>query len=270
MRSLFLTLVLIVPAVCAELRPQTVKEFEAYMSQADAEMARRALGKPSFLWADASPTRLKRVKAGGLEVATWNKEATRDVTDGLIHDWVGSAFVPGATAEQAHAVLTDFASHASIYAPDVLAARLISTGANGSRSSMKLYKKKVITAVLNAEFLTLYTKLNGARYQGVVRSTRIAEVKNYGETQETERPAGEGLGFLWRLNSYWHIEQRDGGVYLEMRSISLTRGIPFGLSFIVKPMITDLPKESLVSTLEKTRKAILDRQAGASQAPAAR
>ena len=123
MKTLMIAFMLAVPVLSAKLKPQTVKEFDAYMDFADAEMTRRGQGTPSFLWASAAPERLKRVRSGGLEVATWNKKATRDVTDGLIHDWIGSAFVPGATAEQAVAVLTDFSSHAKIYAPEVLAAR---------------------------------------------------------------------------------------------------------------------------------------------------
>ena len=66
---------------------------------------------------------------------------------------------------------------------------------------------------------------------------------------------GVDHGFLWRLNSYWRFEERDGGVYVECEAISLTRNVPIGLGWIVNPIVRTLPKESLESTLRNTRRA---------------
>ena len=67
---------------------------------------------------------------------------------------------------------------------------------------------------------------------------------------------GTGHGFLWRLNVYWLIQPRPEGVYLEGRAISLSRDIPFGLSLVVKPFLTSVPRESLQETLEDTIRAL--------------
>jgi hypothetical protein len=61
---------------------------------------------------------------------------------------------------------------------------------------------------------------------------------------------------LWRLNTYWRFLERDSGVYLECRAISLTRDIPFGLRLIIDPIVRSLPKEALVHTLQATRQAL--------------
>jgi hypothetical protein len=42
----------------------------------------------------------------------------------------------------------------------------------------------------------------------------------------------------------------------ECRAISLTRDVPQGLGWIIEPIIDKLPRESLVATLEATRKAL--------------
>jgi hypothetical protein len=57
------------------------------------------------------------------------------------------------------------------------------------------------------------------------------------------------------MNSYWRFEEKDQGVYVEVESISLTRDIPTGLGWIVKPFVTSIPRESLVMTLGSTRSA---------------
>jgi hypothetical protein len=48
-------------------------------------------------------------------------------------------------------------------------------------------------------------------------------------------------------------------VYVECESISLTRGIPPGFGWLVKPFVTSLPKDSLTFTLETTRKTLQKR-----------
>jgi hypothetical protein len=87
-------------------------------------------------------------------------------------------------------------------------------------------------------------------------STRIQEVENAGKSDESLKPAGKDHGFLWRLYSYWRFVERDGGVYMECQAVSLTRDIPTGLGWMIEPIIRQLPKESLVNTLRKTRDAL--------------
>jgi hypothetical protein len=81
-------------------------------------------------------------------------------------------------------------------------------------------------------------------------------VENAGERGERELPGDEGHGFMRRLYSYWRFEERDGGVYMECQAVSLTRDIPTGLGWLIEPIIRDLPKESLMRTLEGTRQAL--------------
>jgi hypothetical protein len=87
-------------------------------------------------------------------------------------------------------------------------------------------------------------------------------VQDAGETSESEMPPGHDHGFLWRLNSYWRFEQRDGGVYVECEAISLTRSVPAGLGWLINPIVRTLPRESLASTLRSLRAAVLARQSG--------
>jgi hypothetical protein len=227
----------------ADLEPRTVREYDAYVAAALREMAE-------------GPVRFAPAAAGEPVIEPWNKDPTADVHDGLIHDWVGAVFVPGVKARQAVDLLTAFERHAQIYAPDVSASKLISRDGGVYRSSLRLVKKKVITVTLDTEYETRYSPLGQNRWLGVIRSTRVQEVDGAGEAGESLKPEGSGFGFLWRLNSWWVVEERNGGVLLQLRSVTLTREIPFGVSWMVKPMVTSLPRESLASTLQKTAAAL--------------
>ncbi len=258
MIPLILSLLLFSPAGAdAGLKPETLKEFSAYMANADREMQARASGAQPFLWSAADASRWKRLLADGVLVSPTRESASQDVEGGLIHDWTGAVFVPGAKAEHALRILQDVSSHPRIYAPETVAARKLSGNGNEFRSSLRTVKKKVITAVLDYEFHTVYRELAPGRWQGTIRSTRIVEVDDFGSPGERQKPEGTGFGFLWRLNSWWHVEERGGGVVMELRSISLTRDIPLVLSWAIKPMVTSLPKDTLESNLGKTRAAVL-------------
>jgi hypothetical protein len=81
-------------------------------------------------------------------------------------------------------------------------------------------------------------------------------LKHYRHPSERLLPPDTGNGFMWRIQSIMRFEQRDGGVYLEIEAMSLSRDIPASLQWLVAPVIKRLSVSSLVTTLEKTRKAV--------------
>jgi hypothetical protein len=117
-------------------------------------------------------------------------------------------------------------------------------------------KKKIITVVLDTFHDVHYSF--PAPNQASCRShtTEILEIEHAGTPQETKSPPDTGYGFLWRLNSYWRIEEMTGGAYVDCRAISLTRDIPSALAWVLNPAVRNLPKQSLINTLAATRKAV--------------
>ena len=59
------------------------------------------------------------------------------------------------------------------------------------------------------------------------------------------------------METWWRMEEKDSGVYVQSEIVSLTRNIPVGLGWMVGPFVTAVPKESMTFTLEATRKAVL-------------
>ena len=240
------------PACAAELKPETVEGFDRYIRDTE----RRLADSRVFLWADESADRARRVKAGEVLVEPFRAKAVVEVPGGLVHDWVGSVFIPRATLQRTLAMVQDYDHHKDVYQPEVIASHVISHTGNDYHIYLRLLKKKVITVVLNSEHDVKYTPLDKTRWSSVSRTTKVAEVENAGRPDEREKRPGTGEGFLWKLNSYWRFEERDGGTWLECEAISLTRDIPTGLGWLVQPIIRDLPRESLANTLRSTRSAL--------------
>ncbi len=233
----------------AELKPQTNQAFERYI----AETERRLDNRKNFLWTDDSPDRARRARQGEIVVEPANGKAVHDVPNGLIHDWTGAIFIPGATLRDTLAFVQDYNRHKDFYKPEVIESRLVSREGNDFHIFLRLLKKEVITVVLDTEHDVRYFPIDATHARSVSRTTRISEVEKAGKPDEKVLPAGTGNGFLWRLNSYWRFEERDGGTWVECEAVSLTRDIPFGLNWIIQPIIRNLPKDSLQNTLRATR-----------------
>jgi hypothetical protein len=77
-----------------------------------------------------------------------------------------------------------------------------------------------------------------------------------GTERERALTGGEEHGFLWRLNTYWRCEERDGGVYVRVETVSLSRAIPRGLGWAVGPFVESVPRESVEFTLRRTVSAL--------------
>jgi hypothetical protein len=244
----------ILPAglAAAELQPATVRAFEQYIRTAEARLE----PKGGFLWVDQDPARVRQVRAGQVLSQPWGASAETHVENGLIHDWIGAAFIPGATLDRTLAMVQDYNNHKNIYKPEVIDSRLLGRKGDEYQIYLRLLKKKVLTVVLNTNHDVVYTRIDAKRERSRSYTTRIAEVVDPGKPGEHELPPGQGHGFLWRLYSYWRFEERDGGVYVECEAISLTRSVPAGLGWIIEPIIRNLPRESLANTLRATRDAL--------------
>lgn len=258
-----LTLTLLVqppPARAADLQPRTVAAFDRYVRLTEA-----ALAAGPFLYVDGLPDDGRRQALAALrngEVVMerlTTREAGReiDIPDGMLHHWSGTAFIPGGTAEAVTRVLQDYDHHSAIFAPNIERSKLLSKdGADTFRVFLRFRQKKVITVVVNSEHRAHFTHPAADRVAGRIVSTRIAEVDDPDGPAEREKPIGHDGGYLWRMTTWWRILERDGGVYVQCDSVTLTRGIPTGFGWLVGPFVTSIPRESLTFTMETMRKAL--------------
>lgn len=256
----------------AELKQKTVEAFEHYVRLAEQRMDKELGPGEAYLWIDSLPQPRRQrlydqLRSGQIVLQPLKTEQDEDpisVPDGLIHHWVGVVFIPGATLPQAVAVLQDYDNHSKIYAPDIRRSKLIRRDGNDFQIYIQFYKKAIFTVVLNAEFRVRFSPVDAERVSSRSYSTRIAELENPDRPEEREYPIGRGHGFLWRLNSYWRLEQKDGGVYAQLEYVALSRNVPTGLGWLVHPIVRRISRESLSRLLNATRGATAGKLPGAS------
>ena len=243
----------------AELKPQTVAAFNRYVQLTEARIsAEQQEGQP-FLHGALDFATLRKGELAIQRLQTREKGREIDIPDGIVHHWVGTVFVPGATVDRAVALLQDYNRHAEIYAPNVARSKVLSRDGDTFRVYLRFFMKQVLTVVVNSDHDARFERPRPDRAASRIISTRIAEVENPGTPQEKEKPVGNDGGYLWRLNSYWRFVEKDGGTYVQCESISLTRGIPTGFGWLVGPFVSGIPRETLTFTLETTRRTLAQR-----------
>jgi hypothetical protein len=259
--------------LAADLKPETLEGFSRYVERTEARIARQMSQPDRILYIDsltatAHEEALTALKSG--QVFMQRLELRDDsggvmkAPGGLIHHWVGDVFIPGVSVNQVLGMVQDYDHHQEVYRPDVVRSKLVAKNGNDYKVELRFRKKKVVTVTLNTEHDVRYTELDPTHWYSRSVSTRVAEVENAGKPDEHEKPVGHDGGFLWRINSYWRFVGRDGGVYVECESVSLTRDIPPGLSWLIKGLVTGVSKDSLQHTLKSTRAGVLARSNGAS------
>ena len=192
-----------------------------------------------------------RLDRPGVNMVPGAAKPTVDLQDAIIHDWAAAVLIPATTLEKTMTLLQSYDDYKRIYAGQITDSKALGHEGGLWHIYLKLYKKAIFTANLDTEHDVEYRRIDAARWGILSRTTKVAEVVD-GRVD----PVGPGHGFLWRLNAYWVLEQRPEGVYAECRAISLSRNVPLGLGWALKPMVTRVPRESLRDTLEDTVHAL--------------
>ena len=252
----------------AELKQETSNAFTRYIVLTEERMARSlrdgdcfySMGGKPELQREALRIRLRQGEIIIDQMETRDGDRTITVPGGLVHHWIALGFIPGVNLNQALALLQDYEQYPVVYQPDVKRSKLLSTDGTHFNIYLRLYQKTIVTAVFNAEFEVTYFRVDERRAHSRSYSKRIAEVENPDLPKERERPVGNDRGYLWRLYSYWRLEERDGGIYVELESVGLSRSVPVFFAWLVNPLLKSLPKGYLSRVLNSTRTALTKRQ----------
>jgi hypothetical protein len=87
-------------------------------------------------------------------------------------------------------------------------------------------------------------------------AVRVQEVADYGQPNQHLFSEDRRPGYVWRSFVLQRIEARDGGVYIELETVALSRGIPLEVRWLIKPLTDQLPRRLMLDTLNETRVAV--------------
>ena len=238
----------------AELKPETVSAWQEYIQQKDTAV--KSSAQASWIPSNQNDD-LAVLRSGKILVAPIGPDVPKRVPDGLIHDWIGTAFIPNATIAEVLAAVRDYDRYKDVYCPGVVDSRLVSSGDEEDRFSLMLMNRAVVMKkAIEGEYRASYFRIDDHHWYGIADATRVQEIEDYGAPNERLLPADHGTGLIWRLQTITRYEQQDGGVLMQMEAIVLSRDIPSALRWMINPIVRRVSRNSLQLSLQQTRGAV--------------
>jgi hypothetical protein len=118
---------------------------------------------------------------------------------------------------------------------------------------MRLANKSVVAkTALDTDCEVSYVRVDDRHWYSTSNTTHIRELDKYGSPEQRTLPEDEGSGLIWRLSSITRFEERDGGVYVELEALALSRDIPAAFRLFVTPIVRRVSKDSLATSLHQT------------------
>ena len=259
-----LSLILTLPASAAELQKKTSNAYDHYVQATETRIAGEMGDVNNFLWVDRQPEPRRKellallakgqVVVHHMETRESGKEIP--IPDGMVHHWMATVFVPGVNLQQTLALMQDFERHTEIYKADVVKAKVLNRKGDDFQLYLRLHRKTIVTVVYDTQFDIRFFAVDKTREYSRHYATKIVEVENAGRPDEHPDQAGNDRGFLWRLNTYWRYQEKNGGVYIQIEFITLSRSVPAIFAWLVNPYLKSIPHEYLTNLLETTRSAL--------------
>jgi hypothetical protein len=210
-----------------------------------------------FLSVDEAPAKRQRVRDGEILVSSLGQPNPKPVPSGLIHDWMGASFIPNTTLEDVLSVVRDYGDYKNFYKPTVVDSKLLATDGACDNYSMRVVNKEAVAeTALDMEYETCYFRVDEHRTYSVTHTTGVQEIRHYGKANEQKLPPNHGRGYIWRLYSIARYEQRDGGTYVEVEAIALSRDIPVAVRWMVNPIVRRVSRNALLISLQQTQEAV--------------
>ena len=249
-------------ARAAQLKQQTVDEWNKYVLATQAQIDKRVSGATPFLWLDSQPDGRTRARNGEIIVAPFDEHTPKHVSGGLVHHWIGAAFIPGAKMKNVLAIVRDYPHYKDFYSPTVIASSW--TGpqpppvGEADQFTLRFRNQSVVSkAALDATYSATYVQLDAKRGYAIAHTSQVLEVDHYGEPSQHTLAVGTGNGYIWQLYAVTRFVEQDDGVYFEAEGIALSRDVPGAVRFIVDPVVRRVSRDALHSSLLQTSQAVL-------------
>lgn len=232
----------------SHLDSASVAIFQDYAAKFEQQVSApfAATGK---IWIDDDHSNKRRDFDAGKPVI--DVRENRDYRNASIHHYTGVIRVPGGTIEQIRHVIKDYGNYPNYFKPGV--ARGSGVVQPDSTPRDEHYETRLflqestmgVDVAYDARYDSHYRMVAPGRWTSRATTVSIRELQDAKELDGALYPEGEDHGFLWRTNTYWYARERDGGLDLELDSVSLSRVAPLGLGWIGNRRAHDAVEKTL-------------------------
>lgn len=264
--ALVLLPLVVTGSAVVDLEPETVAAYEKYIAGVtrDFTLTHQDGGAQPTEW--TSPQVRARLRAGEVVARPGRDDGILDVPDGLVHHWRAAIFIPETTLARVLAVVQDYGSYAAVY-DWVIDATTLRQAREPERDRFWALLRIKRSAGVVSSTVDLWTAIEYRQARpdlvtAVSNADCVRQVEEAGERNERRLPIGTGKGYLWRADTFTSYLERDGGVYVDLQTLGLSRGYPPLLGWMIEPIARRLGRGSAADGLERLRAVVKSRDDG--------
>ncbi len=218
----------------SHLESATLTLFQEYTAKFEQRVSEpfAAAGK---LWIDDDHSGKRKDFDAGKPVV--EARENRDIKNGSIHHYSGSIRVPGAGIEQVRRVMQSYSRYPDYFKPDVVRGSGVlqpDSTADDEHFQSRLFLTEStvwIDVAYDARYDSHYRRIGTDRWTSRSTTLSVKELQDAKKLDGSTFPEGDDHGFLWRTNNYWFARERDGGLDLQLDSMTLSRTTPVGFGW---------------------------------------
>jgi hypothetical protein len=160
-----------------------------------------------------------------------------DIAGGSIHHFTGFMRIAGATIEDVRHIMQDYPNYPKYFSPDVGKGSATLSPDSMPADEHYLAQLSLIQSTLwmsvsyDGTYDVHYLRLDPDRWESKSVALSLREWRDPKDPGRGTYPEGEDHGFLWRTHTYWFVRQRDGGVDMELDSMTVSRPVPTGFAW---------------------------------------
>jgi hypothetical protein len=212
--------------------PATLQTFRNYVAQFERNVAVPYV-QSGKMWIDADLH--NRVFAAGKVVVEPRENA--DIAGGSIHHFSGAIHVAGASIADVRHIMQDYNNYPKYFKGDV--ARGSGTVEPDGTPADEHFTSHItltqstlaVTVTYDCVYDTHYRLLDPHHWTSQSSALSIREWQNPRDASRGYYPEGDDHGFLWRTNTFWFVREDNGGIDVQLDSMSLSRPIPTGFAW---------------------------------------
>ena len=229
----------------ADLQPRTAQAYDKYAVDMTRDFVSRAT---------MNSTTARRCD-GVITARAGSGDGITNVPDGLIHHWLGLAFVRGATLKDVDQVARDYSAYPKVY-KSVVSSKVLSRQGDTYRVLIRLKEDAGLTAVLDVRSAVEYRTQGDSSITAISKSEEIRQVEDFGKPSETLLPVGRDSGYLWRAHTLTHFVAEKDGVFIVMETMGLSRRFPPFTGWLLEPIARRIGRKSVEGSLDEFLTAI--------------
>lgn len=243
----------------ATITDGTLQAWHESVQQSRVQLLKEAEAPDRFLWVERRPDHLEPVQfRDGLAIYSPHGGGVQ-VPSGLIHHWIGTVFIPNANMTELVSVLEDYDSYSAIYRPGVVESKLLSRDHDEFTYHLKFVQKGFgVKAGLLADFKSSYHRLAPDAGYAITEATSLTELTDPGTPEEHPLTQKASHGYVEKVFTIVRYRQANGGVYLQVESLTLSREIPVAIRWIATPLVLRFSRQTMADTLEHLRDRVLN------------